>query len=378
MAVMKRLSFVCAVLAGLAGTGFAHSAQEHDDARAKVIAEINSKPGLLWNAGHNDRFKGLPLHASKDLCGVKPGSKVSLEKGVSEGRFRLKSRSNVTIPESFDSATNWPSCAAVIGDIRDQSNCGCCWAFGAAEAASDRLCIATQGKVAVALSAQETCFCGSQDGCGGGMLEDAWQYISQNGVVTGEQYNNTGPFGKLGFCSAFSLPHCHHHGPQGQDPFPAEGTPGCPSQSSPECPAKCDDSAKPAFNDFTKDRYKFDGDVLQVDSNPDAIAEEIMTNGPVEAAFTVYSDFENYVSGIYHTTSTTEMGGHAIKIVGWGVENGVKYWKVQNSWNPYWGEKGYFRIRRGTDECGIEDQVVANSGKWSGPGIPAVSAEILV
>ena len=38
----------------------------------------------------------------------------------------------------------------------------------------------------------------------------------------------------------------------------------------------------------------------------------------------------------------------------------MKYWKVANSWNPNWGEKGYFRILRGTGECGIEDQVTAN------------------
>ena len=44
---------------------------------------------------------------------------------------------------------NWPKCAKVIGDIRDQSMCGCCWAFAGAEAASDRLCIATNGTVAV-------------------------------------------------------------------------------------------------------------------------------------------------------------------------------------------------------------------------------------
>ena len=46
-----------------------------------------------------------------------------------------------------------------------------------------------------------------------------------------------------------------------------------------------------------------------------------------------------------------------MKMVGWGVDNGVKYWKVANSWNPYWGEKGYFRIKKGNNEGGIEDQV---------------------
>ena len=70
-------------------------------------------------------------------------------------------------------------------------------------------------------------------------------------------------------------------------------------------------------------------------------------------------------------TYTKQTGGHAIRIVGWGVEGGVDYWKIANSWNPFWGEKGYFRIVRGTDECGIEDDVVASSSgsSWTGPGL---------
>ena len=164
--------------------------------------------------------------------------------------------SSVAIPDDFDSETKWPECAKVIGDIRDQSNCGCCWAFAAASAASDRLCIATKGKVAVALSAQETCFCAQDDGCDGGQLDEAWEYIQQNGLATGGQYNNTGPFGQEGLCAAFSLPHCHHHGPVGQDPFPAEGTKGCPQvQESPQCPSQCDAGAKSPYSNFDKDRY---------------------------------------------------------------------------------------------------------------------------
>ena len=86
----------------------------------------------------------------------------------------------------------------------------------------------------------------------------------------------------------------------------------------------------------------------------------IMEGGPVETAFTVYSDFENYAGGIYHHVSGGMAGGHAVKFVGWGVDNGQKYWKVANSWNPYWGEKGYFRIVRGTNEGGIEHQVIGS------------------
>ena len=89
----------------------------------------------------------------------------------------------------------------------------------------------------------------------------------------------------------------------------------------------------------------------------------IMSGGPVETAFTVYSDFEDYAGGIYQHITGEKAGGHAVKIVGWGVEAGTKYWKIANSWNPHWGESGYFRIIRGKNHCGIEDSVVAGLPK---------------
>jgi C1A family cysteine protease len=110
------------------------------------------------------------------------------------------------------------------------------------------------------------------------------------------------------------------------------------------------------------------------------IQEAIMSGGPVETAFTVHSDFEHYVGGIYHHVSGDMAGGHAVRIVGWGVEAGQKYWKVANSWNPYWGEKGYFRIRRGSNECGIEDEVTfsAPAATWSRRGDARVREEVIV
>ena len=77
----------------------------------------------------------------------------------------------------------------MIGDIRDQSNCGCCWAFGAASAASDRLCIFSNATMAMPLSAQAMCFCAEEDGCDGGMLFGAWNYVKETGIVTGGQVN---------------------------------------------------------------------------------------------------------------------------------------------------------------------------------------------
>jgi len=347
---------------------------EHLRTRQAEVDRINSVPGVLWKAAVQERFAGLPLHASKSLCGVKPGTKGRLAERVRKGTMTVFQRDpSIALPSSFDSATHWPKCSKVIGDIRDQSACGCCWAFGAAEAASDRLCIYSNGTITVPLSAQQTCFCAQEEGCQGGQLETAWDYIQTEGLVTGGQINQTGPFANLGACSAFSLPHCHHHGPVRDDPYPAEGTTGCPNVGegeSPQCPSACDTGAKAPFNDFTKHRYSFSGSVQTI-ADEDGIMQAILQHGPVEAAFTVMGDFENYASGIYHATSEKSLGGHAIRIVGWGVEGGVKYWKVANSWNPYWGEAGYFRIRKGTNECGIEDEVVASapSATWLGPGL---------
>ena len=58
-----------------------------------------------------------------------------------------------------------------------------------------------------------------------------------------------------------------------------------------------------------------------------------MTKGPVQALFTVYSDFLTYKSGVYSHVSGQELGGHSVKIVGWGVDNKIPYWLVANSWN---------------------------------------------
>jgi len=93
--------------------------------------------------------------------------------------------------------------------------------------------------------------------------------------------------------------------------------------------------------------------------NPTAIQQEIYEKGTVSVALSVYEDFESYSSGIYKHVSGKYLGGHAIKMIGWGVENNTPYWICVNSWNDTWGEKGIFRILRGSNECGIEGSVVA-------------------
>ncbi|RCN45899.1 papain family cysteine protease [Ancylostoma caninum] len=67
--------------------------------------------------------------------------------------------------------------------------------------------------------------------------------------------------------------------------------------------------------------------------------------------------------GRYGTENTggRDRGGHAVKIIGWGKENGTPYWLVANSYNFDWGENGYFRMIRGKNNCKIEEKVVAGT-----------------
>uniref|UniRef100_H3DQF2 Cathepsin C n=2 Tax=Tetraodon nigroviridis TaxID=99883 RepID=H3DQF2_TETNG len=100
-----------------------------------------------------------------------------------------------------------------------------------------------------------------------------------------------------------------------------------------------------------------------------AMMVELVNNGPMAVALEVYPDFLNYKGGIYHHTGLTdhfnpfELTNHAVLLVGYGYcdVTGQKYWIVKNSWGTGWGEDGYFRIRRGSDECAIESIAVAAS-----------------
>jgi cathepsin B len=77
----------------------------------------------------------------------------------------------------------------------------------------------------------------------------------------------------------------------------------------------------------------------------------------METGFNVYADFMSYKAGIYVHTSGALEGGHAVKVLGWGTENGANYWLCANSWGPNWGEKGFFRIKQG--QCGIDSDLYA-------------------
>ena len=84
---------------------------------------------------------------------------------------------------------------------------------------------------------------------------------------------------------------------------------------------------------------------------------EIYKNGPVEGAFTVFAGFLTYTSGVYKHETGDMMGGHAICILGWAVENGVPFWLAASSWNIDWSDSRFFKILRGENHCGIESEI---------------------
>ncbi|KJE98150.1 cathepsin B [Capsaspora owczarzaki ATCC 30864] len=248
------------------------------------------------------------------------------------------------IPDTFDSRTNWPACPTI-----KESACGSCWAFGAVESMSDRICIASNATKIVRLSASDllSCCTSCGDGCDGGQLGPSWDYYKNKGIVTGYLYNTTG------YCKPYDFPACAHH-------EASPDYPDCPSTdySTPKCTKSC--VAGYTANTYTADLH-YGQSSYSVGRTDAAIQTEILNHGPVEAAFTVYSDFPTYRSGVYKHTSGSVLGGHAISIVGWGTESGSPYWLVKNSWNPSWGDGGFFKILRG--DCGINNDVVGGLPK---------------
>jgi len=331
---MKAILSLLAVAACASALDLKAPALRHD-----LIHEINSNPTSTWRAGVNSKFAKATIADAKKYMGVKKNG------------FRLPIKNitlNADLPTSFDARTQWGVMCPSLLEVRDQSACASCWAFGAVEAMSDRICIQSNGANQVHLSAQDmnSCcdFCGM--GCDGGDPMSAWYYWTLSGVVDGGNY--TDPKHPDGSCSQYSLPPCEHH-------IPAGRYPACPSAeySTPSCPTTCSNG-----KNFAASKHKGKS-AYGISSDPNAIATEIMTNGPVEVAFTVYEDFLTYKSGVYQYQSGDELGGHAVKMLGWGIwTDGTPYWTIANSWNGDWGSNGYFLILRGQDECGIEDDVV--------------------
>lgn len=255
---------------------------------------------------------------------------------------------NADLPEEFDAATQWPTCS-VIANVRDQSACGSCWAFGSVASFESRRCIVTGEDIKH--SPEDTAFCSNAgNGCNGG--NSAWNWFKSSGVVTGGDNEDTGSGDT---CLPYSFASCAHHVPA------TAKHPACPSGEypSPRCAHACSEDGY--SGSYTNDKQKASSSYSV--RGESQIKQDLVTNGPMYVSFTVYGDFPTYKSGVYTHQTGSYLGGHAVTLVGYGTLDGTPYWKIKNSWNEEWGNGGHFLIARGSNECGIEGNV--NAGLFS-------------
>ncbi|GAB4838046.1 hypothetical protein Ancab_027574 [Ancistrocladus abbreviatus] len=197
----------------------------------------------------------------------------------------------------------------IVSPVKNQGHCGSCWTFsttGALEAAYAQ----AFGK-GISLSEQQLVDCAgafNNFGCHGGLPSQAFEYIKYNGGLDTE--------------AAY--------------PYTAKDG---------ECK-------------FSKENVG----VQVIDSvNITLGAEDELKHAvglvrPVSVAFEVVSGFRFYKDGVYtnETCGRSPMDvNHAVVAVGYGVQNGVPYWLIKNSWGEDWGDKGYFKMEMGKNMCGI-------------------------
>ncbi|KAE8665947.1 FH interacting protein 1 [Hibiscus syriacus] len=338
-----------------------------------VVKQVNENPKAGWEAALNPRFSNYTVGEFKHLLGVKPTPKKELL-----GIPVVTHDKSLNLPTTFDARTAWPQCST-IGIILDQGHCGSCWAFGAVQALSDRFCVHFGLNVSLSVNDLLAC-CGSDcgDGCGGGYPFYAWQYLIGSGVVTEEVFIFASIIFLEKVCSLdlFVSGVCNVLG--GAIPMLMSGYPdmvgkncwsqcdpyfdnigcshpGCPVYSTPSCVTKCVDGSLLWDKSIHYSSYAY-----RIESNQNDIMAEVYKNGPVQVSFTVYEDFAHYKSGVYKHVTGGSLGGHSVKLIGWGTsDDGQDYWLLANEWNRSWGDDGYFKIVRGVDECGIESDAIA-------------------
>ena len=233
-----------------------------------------------------------------------------LRKNLSPGRtnnftnYRFQNR---TLPSSIDWRAN-----GFVTDVKDQGQCGSCWAFSAVGAIEGQHANATGNLVS--LSEQNLVDCSynySNEGCDGGWPDKAMLYVRDHGIDTEKSY----PYGA--------------------------------------------DDGSCSFNKTNVGATVRDVVLLQ-QGNMSALYEALATVGPMSVAIDAESDFQFYSSGIYNSTMCSpDQLDHAVLAVGYGVTlDGRKYIIVKNSWGTSWGMDGYIYMSADTDNlCGIAEHV---------------------
>ncbi|XP_017538548.1 dipeptidyl peptidase 1 [Pygocentrus nattereri] len=225
------------------------------------------------------------------------------------------------LPEQWD----WRDVNGVsyVSPVRNQASCGSCYSFASMGMLEARIRILTNNSDTPVISPQQVVSCSQySQGCDGGFPYLIGKYIQDFGIVEEKCF-----------------------------PYTAKDSP-C------KVPAEC-------VHYYASDYHYVGG--FYGGCSETAMMLELVRDGPLAVALEVYSDFMSYKEGIYHhtglrdTVNPFELTNHAVLLVGYGRchKTGEKYWIVKNSWGALWGESGYFRIRRGTDECAIESIAVA-------------------
>jgi len=214
-------------------------------------------------------------------------------------------RVNVVLDSAPATVVDWRTKGAVT-EVKDQGQCGSCWAFSATEAIESYWFLSSSKLVE--LSPQQITSCDKRDGgCNGGNTETAYQYVhSAGGIETSADYPYTSGGGQTGVCKF--------------------------------------NAAKVAVKVAG---YK---SVARGESN----LKSALNNGPVSVCLAAEA-FQSYRSGILR--SCPGQVDHCVQAVGYDDANSPPYWIVRNSWAKSWGEQGYIRIASGSDLCHISDDV---------------------
>eukprot|EP00003_Mantamonas_plastica_P002193 TRINITY_DN1164_c0_g1_i2.p1 TRINITY_DN1164_c0_g1~~TRINITY_DN1164_c0_g1_i2.p1 ORF type:complete len:480 (-),score=161.67 TRINITY_DN1164_c0_g1_i2:47-1486(-) len=303
---------------------------------AKLVDLINNSQ-TSWKATTYPQWELYTVSELRRMAGseIKDaatyGQQAKLMKQEQENQSEeIEDSDDDQLPEQWDwSNVNGKN---YLGKVKAQHNCGGCYTFGSMSALEARVRIRSNLKHQPTLSVQHALSCNPYaQGCNGG-----FSYL-------------VGKFGKD-----------YHMVDEACMKYKAETGKCSKACSNPKTMLKIKD-------------YKFVGGFFG-GSREKNMMREIYKNGPITAGFKVHNDLMNYKSGVYSHLDFNNLLGvsdedvdvraweptsHTIAIVGYGVENGQKYWKVQNSWGTDFGENGFFKIKRGTDECHIESAAVA-------------------
>jgi cathepsin B len=274
--------------------------------------------------------------------------------------------------------------------IRNQGLCGSCWAFSTSTCLSTRIAIYTKNKIKPLLSVGEMVSCNlgvdtemesaikylkmglpydyalpqeiqavsqfqiehtANLGCSGETLIAAWQYLYRMGVPEEKCIPYSAITGLL-TKAKYNLANFSDRVPN--------AVPSCTDTMGPGFD-QCSDGS-PAKHYHVSGYYIVPGVPSQAkDAGEYDVRKELWKFGPVSTGFMVHTDFQKWdgKTGVYRWDGKSpEIGGHAVVICGWGIENGIPFWECLNSWGTEWGRNGFFRIARGTNECQIEENIM--------------------